>query len=383
MNHLKREQFFWNFTEKGTIPNCYESILINDYSIFNKGETPLCHNAIYVSLFPRFLKPVIVNKNYSIKKLKHVQFPGAGINLENAIDVDSHIKTFLPSSFRSNLKRLKKRLETCFSITYKMYHGNIEQENCAYLINLLFELQVKRLNQKKLQNNLSSKYENYKKIVCPLINEGKATLFVIYNNDMPIGITLNFLQEKIYFGALTAYNIDYAKFGIGNILMYKQLDWCIKNKYLYFDMGNGDINYKKKWSNSIYDFEYHIIYKSKSILAFSIACLESGKIYAKNLIKTLNIGEHVRHVFRSKKKHTEHVSALKTEHIKNISSIEDLNISSIKLENNLYNTLKKPFFNFLFSYSEHYDTTSIYKINNEANAFVFKGINNALKIWVS
>lgn len=383
MKYLKREQFLWDYTEKGIIPSCYNAISLGENKITNSNYNPITQKVIYISLFPRILSSTIDNNNYSITKLRHLQLSSAGINIENSTDIDSHLKTFTSHSFRSNLKRLNKRLETCFSITYKMYFGNILKEEYDSLIDTLFEMQIKRLNQKKLKNNVDYKYKYYKKIAFPMINSSEASIFVIYNNSKPIGITLNFHREKIFFGTVTAFNIDYNKFGIGNLLVYKQLDWCIKNKYRFFDLGIEQLDYKKKWSNTLYDFEYQIIYKKKSIIAHIVKLIEVGKIYSKNIIKILNIDAISLKSILSFKKETisKNSSNTSIEIINDVNSLKHLNFSEVKIED--YQFLKKPLFNFLYSNSEHFNNTTILKLNEEDNAFIFRGINKIKKVIIS
>lgn len=383
MKYLKREQFLWDYTEKGIIPSCYNAISLGENKIANCNYIPITQKVIYVSLFPRLLNPTIETNSYSITKLRHLQFSSAGINIENSTDIDSHLKASLPYSFRSNLKRLNKRLETCFSVTYKMYFGNILKDEYDYLMDTLFEMQIKRLNQKELKNKIDSKYEYYKEIAFPLINSNKASIFVIYNNLTPIGITLNFHREKIFFGTITAFDINYYKFGVGNLLTYKQLDWCIKNKYRFFDLGIEQLDYKKKWSNTLYDFEYQIIYKKKSIIAHIVKLIEVGKIYSKNIIKILNIDAISLKSILSFKKETIYKNSSNTsiEIINDVNSLKYLNFSEVKIEDCQF--LKKPLFNFLYSNSEHFNNTTILKLNKEDNAFIFRGINKIQKVIIS
>src|SRR5690606_9401311 len=123
---------------------------------------------------------------------------------------------------------------------------------------------TKRFEQRNDTNHILINWERYKNILFPLINEKKASIFVIYNNESPIQISINFHYGKTFFAHIPAYDVDYAPYGLGNTAVYKQLEWCIENNYEYLDMGNGYLEYKKRWCNYQYDLETHIFYKKTS-----------------------------------------------------------------------------------------------------------------------
>lgn len=54
---------------------------------------------------------------------------------------------------------------------------------------------------------------------------------------------------------------------MGHILIYKQLEWALKNNYLLFDMGMGAMRYKDEWCNYTYRFNTWIIYRKSSMTA--------------------------------------------------------------------------------------------------------------------
>ncbi|WP_298537818.1 GNAT family N-acetyltransferase [uncultured Algibacter sp.] len=306
-----------------------------------------------------------------------------GIILENNIkDVDVFLKTSLPGAFRSNLNRLKKRLEMCFSIKYTMYCGSIKKDEYDYIMNSLIEMQVKRLNHQKIDNHLLNKYENYKKIAFSLINEKKASLFVIYNNTVPIGITLNFILDKVYFGEITTFDMNYSKFGIGNLLIYKQLSWCIHNNFEYFDMGNGEYEYKKKWCNHHYLIETHIIYSKNSLVARFASIFCEYLVKLKNVLKRINFHlayKKAQKIFKGSKEEKS-LQQIKYEFHKLESGVNQT--KEIKKENfqdPKYDYLKKVIFDFLYLYKEHFQNVVLYSISNKSHTFILEGENHMVK----
>jgi len=42
--------------------------------------------------------------------------------------------------------------------------------------------------------------------------------------------------------------------------------------------------------------------------------------------------------------------------------------------------LNEHIYNFIYTYKEHFDTISVYKISNETDSFIVKGKDNSIKI---
>lgn len=352
----------------------------NNFNIPNEGK-PFVSSII---LFPMFMNPEFFNQDkIKVRRMTQKGHNCYGIILENNIeDADSFLKASLPGAFRSNLNRLKNRLEMCFSITYTMYWGQIEKGEYDYIMDSLIEMQVKRLNHQKINNHLLNKYENYKKRTFSLINEKKASLFVIYNNNVPIGITLNFLLEKVYFGEITTFDMDYSKFGIGNLLIYKQLNWCIKNNYEYFDMGNGEYEYKKKWCNHHYLLETHIVSSKDSLIANFIAVLCKYVIQLKNSLKRINfhlVYKKAKNILK-KSKDVKPLFQIDYKFEKLESKLNEIKgAEKVNFQDPIYTNLKKVIYDFLYLYKEHFDNITLYTINDDLNSYIIQGENCLVK----
>lgn len=389
MSLVKKEQFIWNFVEQGVLPACYAAIHLNQNTTShiansNIAVTPVNDQVIYVSLFPDFLNPLLNDiEDYSLKRIPHVNFSGVGIAIDETTTIDSYLKQAISSSTRGNLNKRKNRLESCFPIEYKMYYGAISLNEYTYLIDWLITKQKARIKSKRIKNAILDKYDNYKKIAFSLINSKEASLFVIYNNANPIAVSLNFHRQKLFFGTLAAYNMDYSKFGIGHILVYKQLEWCITHKYTFFDMGNGDLEYKKSWGNTFYNFQYHIIYRNKSILSFLISRIKIGVINFKNYIKKNKLDIAYTQIKNriKKKKEIDYIppSYFITELIEN-KLLAEMQLKPITTNSDVFKEIQKPICDFLYEQKDNINAIFIYEVLNEANIYLIQGTSKTMKI---
>ena len=380
MSFLKREQFIWNFIKENKTPSCYKEILFKikgyklPYTNTNKNEAAAT-NVTYVSLFPSLFDPSIANKNlFHFKRKRHVGLSSVAIINNDYKDVESYLKT-LKSSSRSSLRKRIKRIESCFDIQYKMFYGRISKDEHSSIMNVLREMLVTRFEQKETKNEILNNFSDYKDTTYSLIKDKKASLFVVYNNTKPIGISLNYHIDRMFYGTIMTYDIDYSKFAVGNLLIYKQLDWVLKNDYLLFDMGNGESDYKKTWSNMAYDYEYHLIYKKKSIIAGLIARIEMIKIDIKNYIKPLKDDpriQKVKHFLIKTNKDSHHfgfdISKIKDPKIIPMDAIEMINLNE-----NTFSFLKKPVYDILYTSKQHLNNVIIYRMKTKKNSYLVKG----------
>lgn len=186
----------------------------------------------------------------------------------------TNFKEFLASmqaKRRQALSRSLRRLDTCFDVDYRMFHGNISQEHYAYLMETLKEMISKRFEQRPENSETLTLWDKIYNSSFDLINKSKASLYVAYNGAEPIFISLNYHFDKILFGYVSSYDIDYGKFSLGQICIYKHIEWCLSNGYIMFELGWGDLEYKKWWSNNTYTFKSEVIYPKRSPLAYVLA----------------------------------------------------------------------------------------------------------------
>ncbi len=303
---------------------------------------------------------------------------GYSICLDGFTSVDNYLKKQFSNKGKP-IKRSVRRLENCLDISYKMYYGEISRDNYNFLFGLLKEMIEKRFRQRNEKSHNLGSWDSLFKTGYDLINEKKASLFVIYHRDNPIEISFNYHYNRILFSYVSSYSIDYYKFSLGQIEIYKQLEWCFLNKYQYFEMGWGDLEYKRKWSNNIYTFEHHLVFKKNSIPAYLYVLFEGNKtrLIAYLLAKKINVPYNkVKGLFKRKQATAHNAQKVKLE------NIEDGNImnghSPVTFPDNSTTFLKASFNSFLYTTQEYYADVQLY--HPIENQYIIQGENHYQKV---
>ena len=186
--------------------------------------------------------------------------------------------------------------------------------------------------------------------------------------------------KLLLFGYISSYDIDYYKFGLGNLLIYKQLDWCIENGYNHFDMGWGDLKYKKWWSNNIYQFNHHIVFPKNSPLALFWTVWNGNKtaIIAFLISKGVNkYSRKIKNLLFQRKKPQRKPPQYYFENL-NSWSKEELNLKELKPCEELIPKSSRN--DFLFLTKEKSNNVSVYCLP-EKDKYVLKG-SHSLKVLV-
>lgn len=294
------------------------------------------------------------------------------IDMKDYANADSYMLQHLGKKVRGNILRSVRRLEKCFDINYTVYHGSISQEEYNALVNRLREMIIVRFKERKQQSNTLKSWDKITSGLFELINDRKASIFVISHDKIPICISVGYDMGKLFFYYITSYDTDYSKFSLGHVMLYKQLEWCFNKGFRYFEMGWGDLEYKRRWSNYQYRLLNHEYYPENSfsgkIYAFIEVC--KSRFFAYLIFKKVNVP------FRKFKQMVRTLSEKKEAVY--ITSAEDRERGRcmetgmpIDPASQHYKFLK-PFLNeFLYATEEKYAATGIYRLN--ARTFVLQG----------
>lgn len=203
--------------------------------------------------------------DFKVKPIR--QYKGFACNLTGYDDVADYLKENLGKSSIKNIKARKRQLEGRFNVVYKFYTGEIDKEHYDFLFDRFYCMLKKRFDVKKTYNRYLLDWKHYFEMIYPMILKKEALLSVIYANDEPISISLEFCLEDICFGYIHGYDSNYHRYQLGDIRMVLLIEWLITNDFRFFDTLMGETMFKAKWSNHIYNFHYDLFYKKNSISA--------------------------------------------------------------------------------------------------------------------
>ncbi|WP_276390857.1 GNAT family N-acetyltransferase [Eudoraea chungangensis] len=338
----------------------------NTKSFYLIENVPSCLNVKY------YIRP-----NYKLWKFYSVK--GFAMKLEEVNSVEAYMKQFLPKKVRANINRSMRRLEHSFPIRYKRYYGEISRENYNYLMTALKEMIVTRFKERGENSNTLSNWDSIYENGLILIKEKKASLYVIYDDQSPISISLSYHYGKVFFYYITSYNIDYSKFSLGNTMIVKQLEWCYENKLSILDMGWGDLDYKRRWCNLNYKNTNDLVLPKK----IQLAHFPVFYIFLKKSIIAYLVDKNIHTKFRNLKKLL--IGAKTKSPATNFNTLyidnkeKNLNHKPVSLSD--YPFIKPYVYRFLYNAMESISDIAILKSNNNENCFYVIGINKAMKIF--
>lgn len=377
---------------KREIPNIYSKILYWNkelvlYEEENERDSSLkLHNLHSIQLIPDYFDLELVESNLFNSKTHTQNNLGYAIILNEQFNLDTYLKNQFKNNYR-NLKKRHSKLESCFNISYKMFYGDLENEEYHFLMNSLQNMLKKRFEQRKDRHEKLQEWEDLLRLTYNQIIEKKASLFVICENDTPIDISINYHFHKIMFGAISSYDTDYYKFGLGSIEKIKLLEWCLSNSYKILEFGYGDLEYKRLWSNYIYNFKYQVNYNRKSTFTIIAAKLEQLKLYLKEYLKSKKIDVYYNKIktldfFKKTFKVRNDLDfTYETIIVEDLDSCGELKKIDDKLESTL--PLKLIRNNFLYITKEHKDDVHLLEVIQEPLTFVISGKKNIHKIILS
>ncbi len=318
---------------------------------------------------PDFLQDPIPQKNGRFKCMTSRQYPGFLIDLKTFESFGDYFTKNFSKKSRYKFRKYKKRLETCFDINYRMYYGETDKEEYGKVFEKFRNLLVKRFKDKQIfNNNLKDKeWSFYEEVVLPMILDKEASLFVIYNGDEPIAVTLLYYMDSVMIDAITVFDIDYSKFHLGSVMVMKLLEWAFENEMEILDFSKGEYEYKKHWMTHQYDFHYHIWYDSSYLPTKMMAYILTKFYDAKQFVRKKNINETLhKFVFTwkygraSKKTRNQDYEIVALEDQVNTSSMEKVQINQHQNQH-----LRKAIFDILYLNQLELNKISLFKHGSE------------------
>lgn len=381
---LKKINFYKDFSEKGEVPLFYESIFnqTNSQSVFNSKNVfnEISQKGIaVVHLIPPYFD-LHLNGNFKAVDVK--THNGYLADFRDFDTFNSYLLEHFNSNGRKLLKRRLSRLEKCFNIEYKVYYGQtIEKDHYQFLFGEFKNMIEARFSQRGQKSNSLGNWSFYLESCFDKILHKEASLFVVYNNKKPIAISLNFLHQNIFTSAIDSYDIDFSKFGLGNILIMKKMEWCFENTFSIFNMGYGDLKYKADWCNSIYKFRTQVVFLKNNFLHRAVAQLLGWSIVfkIKHKKKFLSWKKGPRYVLRPTGYSQDlNFQVIEEKEYDNLSANSQVQKVDICVENNSF--LRKPVYDFQYKTSETSEDIEVLAVGEDVYLISGKTTYGILKI---
>jgi hypothetical protein len=382
---IHKDNFYNNLFEYNKVPSLYNEILEGRYAntCISKNKYTLYNIPLTVKINSFELVPdyLILNAGNGFVLKKVFQKYGYAANLTQFESIEDYIKINFKSSFRNNVKRSIKRLESSFNINYKMFYGAISFEEYTTLMTSFHAMLSKRFKQRNVKNITLDNWEHYLKISFDCINNKDASLFVIFQEHEPIAYSLNFHFDTAFYFAIPTFNLDFSKFTLGNVVIYKNMEWALNNGFSLFDMGYGGFENKINWCNKTYLFENHVLYKPENRIGSLYAVLLKYKYKLINYLIAKNVNGLKRNLINYVKGRKPYTPlTYKVVAVDKSFTFNEHNTLQIDYKTTTYAFLKKPIYDFLYKNCENIKNITVYKFNNEQNTFLISGINKKLII---
>ncbi len=362
---------------KRKLPYFYSDVF-NIYSkkrVFeNSNSLEPNYDILVVEDLPRYLKIERTKKPKHIKSYSLKQYPGFLINFEGIKSLSEHLEQRFGKTSRYKLRREQRKLEHCFNISYKMYYGEMSREEYDFVFDEFYKLLEVRSIEKGIAGNVNLKYKpEYYDRVHQMILDKSASFFVIYNGKNPIDICLNFHVKNTLFQYIRTYDVTYSKFNTGYTDLMKQIEWCIENKVESISFSKGDFYWKRRWCNTVYDYDYEVFYNSRSLK--SVLAVHKFRLIKsfKQLLREKNIIKKY-HAFKEKQrkenssKPTSKIETLELNYNFDTSELELINFYSDE-----FNEFRRLIFEFLYQSNEQEKDVSAYRIKGTSNSLIIRG----------
>jgi len=350
------------------------------YYVIDENETDYKGKTFLIYDVPGYFKnDTKVSKGLKIKRAR--QFKGASAELETFETFEDYFKFKYKSNSRYKHKRNISRFETCFNADYKIFCGDLSKNEYDYVFKHLKSIIGRRFDSLGMDNNILSKADYYEELIYKMVSKKEAVLIVVYDDGTPVGVSFGFLSNSIMFYAITSFNIDYYRFNLGHITIIKLMQWCFDNGYKTFDFSKGLIDYKERWTNSVYDYECHILYDSKSFKSRLTANITYAFFKFKQYLREKNINKLYNKIKFILKKKTDKIIVKPLESV-NLEK-EDIDLKTlieIDKSANEFEVIKAPLFDYLYRFPEKIDDIKIYKSKDLSKEYYAIGKTTNLKL---
>ncbi|SFD07396.1 GNAT family N-acetyltransferase [Algibacter pectinivorans] len=369
---------------KGKLLPVYSSIggsllmTSNNYTIKANSQWPLKNKLFIVYNIPNYnntLKNLEPKAKYKIKRIR--EYKAYMADFSEYENINDYFTKQVGRKKIGNIKRRQKKLESCFNISYKLfYKTTINKKEYLDLMNAFKALLIEKFKLRKEFYSITDNYfwNFYTDTILPMVSNGEASLYVVYNDKKPISFYLCYHIESLSIGVIPVFDVNYYKFGLGSITIMNLFESLTAKGFNKFDFYKGEYGYKKDWCNKTYNYEYHLIYKP-SILTSGLSCFIAAKFKLKQFLRQKGVNNfYYSAVFKLKNRKLPEIKHYK------ITPVLPSEVSNLILEayiisvESLNSELKKEVYNHLYINNLHLDLISVFQVKKEQ--FIIKNNSN-------
>lgn len=293
MIKLKRHNFHYDLFEKRSVPINYQNIKGIPIEFYEPSyASQVDDHVTIINCVPPYLE--ISNKNINSKfaNISRSYRLGFAMNLSESKSAIEFLKIQLGKKGYKNLRQDRQRLERDHEINYKVFHGEIDESICNELMNQLESFIRFRFKDRTEKHTALSKWSFYKETTYDQIIHKNASLFVIYQGNNPIAITLTYHYNKILNAAVASFDYNFYKYSLGKIMFVNQIEWCYDNNYELIDIGWGSLDYKIKFSNAVFKYQTHVLYPKNNVFKYITSALISWFLMFKYYLDMIRAGKY-------------------------------------------------------------------------------------------
>lgn len=382
--------FLEELLEKGCIDEHVSSISLKNSSnkIHHSTVEPkfwASQDTLIYTDVPGYMRVSFFGQETNKNEKSVATFEGSYIDLGRYTDIDQFLKAKLSSKRISRLKAYKRNLERVFPITYNYYYGNIDDTTYGQLMDSLKSMITKRFHEKELEHLALMEWDKFKENGRKLIQEKKAAIIVIQHGDHPIHISFNYVWEKLVFGYVRGFDVDYSKFYLGYIDILLQLDWCFKNQFKIYDLLRENMEYKLRFADCTYLYRTHIVYPQKPVYK-KVASLKQWLSISLEFDVYYPVIDKLKGIYRKipflpkRRRQIKSLYYLDEVSGEERSKLEQGTYQTVNLYSNPQIYLKRAAYHFLYLSKDNLENLKVYRDPVTPNIFYLKGLKTMKKV---
>ncbi|WP_445381986.1 GNAT family N-acetyltransferase [Robiginitalea sp. IMCC43444] len=265
---LIRRNFHLDFYEENKICSVFKKMrgLPNEYFGDKKNKLRNNNAITIINCIPPYLvsDKIILQSEYSSFS-GNIRL-GYAMLLNEFKNSSEYLREQLGKKVYKNLRQDKQRLEREHELSIQFYHGKIDPHTFEKILHQLKEFIEVRFGGNKHKHYALKRWSLYEKELYKQILGKRASFIVAYSGGDIAGISVNYHFTDNITVALNSFNRDFSGYSMGRLMFWYILDWSYNNNIKLIDLEWGNLPYKIKFSNAVFQYQTQVVYPRKNIL---------------------------------------------------------------------------------------------------------------------